>query len=234
MNMRLLLSSLAASAALCATGPIQQGFAATLNLSTGQDPSGTIYTTGGQIDANWTVDPYGPTDPAGTAETVFPSNADWYGGWLGNDSSSDWIARNANVTDNGPAPYTFFYRFTLANTTGASVSGSWAIDDQGTLNLNGHQIGSLGSGAWGALTPFSDSNTSDFVAGLNTLSITITNDDRFLEAGRLTGTLTGNLGSVPEPSSSLLLSGALGLAALLCSRRSVRIRLFSARSATNR
>src|ERR1700719_1465324 len=128
MNIRLTLFGLAAFAALCATGPIQQGFAATLNLSTGQNPSGTIYTTGGQIDANWTVDP-GSTDLAGTAQTVFPNNLDWFGGWLGNDSSSDWIARNANVQDNGPAPYTFFYRFTLANTTGASMSGSWAIDD---------------------------------------------------------------------------------------------------------
>jgi hypothetical protein len=192
-------------------------FADTVNLSTGQNSSGNIISSGGVIDANWTATVDATFDPSGTAQTVFPNNADWYGGWVPNNTSStgsDWIARNANVADNGPAPYSFFFTFDLADTTGASISGGWAIDDQGTLDLNGHQVSSLGSGAWGGLTAFSDSNASDFVTGLNTLEITITADDRFLEGVDLNGTLTGDVGAAPEPGTWLLMAGGLGLGAI--------------------
>lgn len=191
-------------------------FAGTINLSTGQDSTGAIYADGGETDANWTstVDP--TYDPTGAAQTVFPGNADWFGGWVANNSSSDWIARNASVTNNGPAPYSFDYTFNLADTTGASISGSWTIDDQGTLTLNGNLVSSLGNGEWGGLTAFSDSSASDFVTGLNTLEITISSDDEYLEGVDLTGTLNGDLATpgTPEPATWLLMAGGLGLGAL--------------------
>ena len=209
---------------LCTIPVVQQGFAGSLNLSTGQDSSGNIQ-AGGFADANWTVDPPGCTDPTCgtpvTAYTTDPSFADWYGGWLADNSSSDWITRNPNITNNGPADYTFYYSFDLADTTGALISGAWAIDDAGSLILNGNTISALGSGNWGSLSSFSDSNAGDFVAGGNTLEIEITSSDQFLEAVNLTGTLTGDLAgsSTPEPSTSLLLIGGLGFAAILYSRR---------------
>lgn len=189
-------------------------FADTLNLSTGQDSSGNIISSGGVTDANWTSTVDATYDPTGATQTVFPNNADWYGGWTPNTASSDWIARNPNVTDNGPAPYSFFFTFDLADTTGASVSGSWTIDDQGTLTLNGTQIGSLGNGNWGGLTAFSDSTASDFMAGLNTLEITMTSDDDYLEGVDLTGTLNGDIAAAPEPATWLLMAGGLGLGAI--------------------
>jgi hypothetical protein len=200
---------------LFATGAAQSGFGGSLNLSTGQDGSGGVWSTGGMTDAYWTATTDPTFDPSGAAQTVFPGDADWFGGWVPDNpvpGGSDWIGRNASVSDNGPAPYSFNYTFDLADTTGASISGGWAIDDQGTLALNGNVIGSLSPGAWGALTAFSDSNASDFNVGLNTLTITITEDDRFLEGVNLNGTLTGDLASgTPEPSSWFLLASALGV-----------------------
>jgi hypothetical protein len=171
------------------------------NVSTGLDSNNNVLTSGGLSDAHWTV-----TEQAGgsgAAQSVFPNNADWYGGWLANDSNSDWIARNANITNNGPAPYTFTTTFDLTgfNLSTVVLSGGFAADDAGTLNLNGTQISSVPDEAWGSLTSFSISGSSgDFVQGLNTLTITITDSDEFLEGVRLTGTVTG-AALVPEPAT---------------------------------
>ena len=51
------------------------------------------------------------------------------------------------------------------------------------------------------MTAFSDSTSTDFNQGLNTLEIEITNSDVFLEGVNRSGTLTGTqTGVVPEPS----------------------------------
>jgi hypothetical protein len=175
-------------------------------------PPNAVITTGGVTDAHWTATTDPTYDPTGIAQTVFPNNADWYSGWLANDSNSDWIARNANVTNNGPAPYSFTTTFSLTGVMLSTVvlSGGFAIDDVGTLSLNGIQISSVPSGDWGALTAFSVSGSSgDFVQGLNTLTLTITSDDEYLEGVRLTGTVTGSV--VPEPATiiSTLIGGVM-------------------------
>jgi len=130
------------------------GFAGTINLATGLDSSGNLIGSGGQNDANWTVQQIGGTGPA---QTVFPGNADWFGGWAPNGPNSDWIARDANNCCNGPAPYSFSRIFNLSSgdVSNVSISGSWAIDDQGTLSLNGNTIATLGNGQWGSLSAFS-------------------------------------------------------------------------------
>lgn len=220
------LSNILLVAVLCAAGAAPSGFAATLNLSTGQDGSGGIWASGDQPDAYWTVDPPGCTDPVTgscatpvTSYTVARGDADWYGYWLPNDSSSDWIARNPNITNNGPADYTFYFTFSLTDTTSASIAGGeFAADDAGEVILNGNILATVGQDGWGTLTPFTTA-TSDFTAGENTLEIVITSSDQYLEAVRLTGTISGDLGSpTPEPSLWLPLMGGLG--AMLLARKS--------------
>jgi hypothetical protein len=190
--------------------------AASINVATALDASNNLLTTGGALDAHWIVQEQ--AGGTGAAQVVVPSSADWGPTWVNDGPNSNWIARNANVTDNGPAPYTFSTTFNLtgSNLAQVSLAGSWTIDDGGTLNLNGNQIGSLSRGAWVTLNPFSVAAGSPFLnQGLNTLSITITDSDRGLEGVRLEGLVMGVAGAVPEPST-LVLGGTSLLISMGC------------------
>jgi hypothetical protein len=198
-------------------------FGGTLNLSTGLNASGGLLTTCGAADAHWTVTFQGVTAPAQV--DVAGCN---FGNWVANGPNSAWISHTV-AGDDGPAPYFFSTTFSLADTTGASLSGAWGIDDGGFISLNGIQLdANSGPGASSALTAVS--TNSGFVAGLNTLSITINLADRVIEGVRFEGSVTGNIGgpsSVPEPGSvSLVMTGAaLGLARLLKRTYAIRSHL---------
>ena len=177
---------------------------ATINLSTGLNSSNTLISANGAPDANWIVgEQAGGT---GAAEVVTSTGADFYSGWIGDGPNSDWIARNANITNNGPAPYTFTRTFDLTgyNLADVAISGAWTVDDGGTLNLNGHQIASLGSGNWGMLDSFSVPAGSPYLnQGLNTLTITITESDDYLEGVNLEGNVTATPVTINLSTSSL-------------------------------
>ena len=216
--LRHLLSCSASIALLCSgAGPVRAGMIA--NVSTGLDASNNVLTSGGLSDAHWTVSEL--AGGFGAPQSVFPGNADYFGGWVPNGPGSDWVARKANVASNGPAPYTFSTTFDLTGVNLATVSliGSWAIDDTGSLNLNGTQIGFLTAG-WATLTSFAVAPGSGlFVQGMNTLSITITDTDNYLEGVRLQGSVTTN--AVPEPAT-VISTTIGGLIALGFGRRARR------------
>ena len=200
-----------------AAGLLLSSFAAhadIIDVATGLDATNTLLASGGLADAHWMVN-------SAPAQSVYPNNADWYGGWLANGPASDWIALNANVTNNGPAPYTFSRTFDLTgyDVSTASLNGAWTIDDGGTISLNGNVLDSQGSGGWGSLHGISAAN-SLFLPGLNTLSITLTDSDQFLEAVRMEGSVNVSPAAVPEPGSVALLVG-LGItgAGFLARRR---------------
>ena len=80
------------------------------------------------------------------------------------------------------------------------------------MALNGHVIAALGDGNWGTLNSFSVAAGSGFFnQGTNTLVMTITDTDDFLEGVRMDGTLVGTASTVPEPGSlRFLVAGAIG------------------------
>ncbi len=147
----------------------------------------------------------------GPASIVTPSNADWFGGWIANSSSSSWVAPDPNVTNNGPATYTFNLNFNLTGynlSTVAFNGAAWTIDDAGSLSLNGCTLSTLPSGDWGSLHMFSLGGCT-FNQGANTLTATMTFDDQFLEGINLEGTITGTQSTTPEPSSLILFGTSL-------------------------
>jgi hypothetical protein len=90
------------SLTVCVVVVAGPGRADTINLATGLDAAGNLITTGGLPDAHWTVEQIG--GGTGPGQVVTPGNADWGPSWVANGPHSDWIARNANTWDQGPAP----------------------------------------------------------------------------------------------------------------------------------
>jgi hypothetical protein len=192
-----------------------------INLSTGLDASNNLINVNGQSDAHWTVDQ--STGGTAAAQVVTTDGADWgwpIGGWpdwewFSDGPNSDWIARNANLFSNGYAPYTFYRTFDLSgyDLASASISGFWAIDDDGELSLNGNVISSLSEPNpqnWNTLHSFDVSAGSSYLnQGLNTLAITMTYSDNGVEGVRLEGYVS----AVPEPSVFVALL-SMGVAVL--------------------
>ena len=199
-----------------------------INFATGQDSSGNIQLSGNSLDANWkesnAIDPKN----APNSYVVTPSNADWAtdlgaGGWFANGPHSSWIAPNPDHAY-GNGNYTLTYTFNLDGydlTTATFHNLMWAIDDNGIVQLNGHTEASLVSDIpspvdWGSFHAFSIP-VSDLVQTVNTLTITSTGSDNFLEAARLEGTLS--ISPIPEPETYAMLLAGLGLMGFIARRR---------------
>ena len=187
------------------------GNAANINLSTGLDALNNVILTGNTPDAHWTVDqPLGGIAPAKVVSASDPGGA--IPPWAANGPGSSWITINPNSIGNGSViPYTYYRTFNLtaADLVTASMSGTWGIDDGGELRLNGYLLSSSPAD-YSATTTFSVGTGSGFFnLGLNTLTITMTSSDDFLEAVRLEGFL------IPTPGAAAL----LGLGGVIAIRR---------------
>jgi hypothetical protein len=171
----------------------------------------------GQSDSNWTVT--GASVSTGPAVVISPANM--YGPWAADNASSSWVGA-CDCYDTPAFPYSFTESFNLTGYKLSSVhiSGTWFIDDDGTLSVNGHLIDTESdtfSGA-GFTVP-----TADLVSGLNNITITMTSDDRVLDGVRLqySSDTGGSRSGVPEPATWALMLVGVGMtgAALRMQRR---------------
>jgi hypothetical protein len=198
----------------------------TINFATGQDSNGNIQLTGNSLDANWkesnAVSPISPPN----SYVVAPNNADWGNppsglpGWFSNGPDSSWIAPNPNDA-HGNGNYTLTYTFNLAGydlNTASFNNLQWAIDDGGSVQLNGHTEASLPTpgDSWAAFHPLSIP-VSHLAQTINTLAITSIGSDTNIEAARLEGTLT--ISPIPEPETYAMLLAGLGLVGFITRRR---------------
>jgi uncharacterized repeat protein (TIGR03803 family) len=165
----------------------------TFDLATGQNKKGVLINSG--HDANWIVTQW---QQKGTnfklplhASVVMPGDADWYDEWVQDFTTypSRWIAPDPSCEYcNGDYTITYTFDLTGYNLATASFSNLyWAIDDQGSVQVNGTTVATNAN--FGVMSPFSIP-VSDLVPGVNTLTITSVGSDYNYEGARLEGQLT--------------------------------------------
>ncbi len=203
----------------------------------------TLYNTGHDNNhnplANGAIDPHytiiSSPDLAFPGPNAFSINNNALpiqSGWFGNNATSRWIGPRADGLDNAVGNYTYRTTFSLAgyNPASASISGRWAMDNTGVdILLNGVSKGISRPGEFNFFN-FSPQwiINSGFVQGSNTLDFIVfnmpTNPPPNPTGLRTEMTLTAS--PVPEPSSLLLIMGAI----VLGRNRLKKIELLSFRS----
>lgn len=182
--------------------------------STGLGANGAALAPGA-VDAHYTVTGGDLTD----APTYAAQNPTGFPGyWPQNDDLSGWITPALTGSDAANQPEFIFTYTTRFDLTGydivtARIDGRLAVDDSlRAVLLNGQDIGFTANG----YSSFKSlAITGGFVAGVNTLSFVVGNDN-----GGPTGLrveLASTLVPVPEPAAALLMAGGCGV--LLLRRR---------------
>jgi hypothetical protein len=172
-------------------------------FSTGVDAFG-VPLADGSVDPHYSVAPGGGPFAIGNPSGV---------GWVGNTLSSSWISPATNTLGGG-GPFTYHTSFSLAglNPGTAVITGSLAIDDEGSIFLNGVDVFdsvSTFSAPWSFFQTFTIS--SGFIAGINTLDIVVPNDIETADDGPTGLQLNLSGTAIPEPASLGLLALALGV-----------------------
>jgi hypothetical protein len=209
MNIRLLLAGAAmATTSLTAAGA--QAATITGLFSTGVDASGNVLAEGAS-EQHYTVD--------GLNAPFLYNNPNYIG-----QPGAAFIAVQADGGYTNPVnTYSLTFDLTGLNAATAQISGNFEADNFATVFLNGNQIAQDDQATvfsnFQSPTPFSAA--SGFVAGLNTLTFTVT--DTGPPSALLVSDLTGTASAVPEPASwAMMLVGFGGLGVAMRTRRTRR------------
>jgi hypothetical protein len=197
-------------------------------FNTGVDASGNPL-AGGSLDPHWTI----ISGPGITSPTPAVVLSNQEVGTYAQSSDSRWVWANASGVAGINAPYTFRLSFDLTglNPNTATISGSWGVDNDGSILLNGSTP--TGSGALtldggavsGNFNSFHNFQiTGGFVSGINTLDFSATDLGVIggLNVNHLVG--TASTSAVPEPSSMVMLATA-AITVAACSWRRGKRRL---------
>ena len=166
------LVKILAIGATCICAGALSSFATTLTVfGTGVGSNGLVL-PGGSSDPHYTVS--GPGVVGTQQAVVYSPSSQWFQ-WVPNDANSAWIGFKDSSDTSPHGTYTFTTTFNLTgfNPSTASLTRRWAMDQSGSLFLNGTLEQSVPDGNWNAgnnpnLTSFTIS--SGFVAGTNTLT----------------------------------------------------------------
>lgn len=187
--------------------------------------TGTDATGAALVGASGTVDPHYQivASTAGgfvgqQARTFFNVN------YIANDADSRWVSLSgAGTPGNTTSTYRLTFDLTGLDPLTASVSGSWAVDNQGSIRLNGAVTGYQLTGVtvlnFNRLYNFT--LNSGFVTGLNTLDFEVIDNGQptALRVDNLTGTANPLRGGVPEPSTWALMISGFGMVGAFVRRR---------------
>jgi PEP-CTERM motif len=173
------------------------GFLAALGAATGAEASVALFNTGVVGPDTGAIDPNYALIGGGQAITYFNP------AYFGDGSTSRWVSLSSTGTPGG-STLTFETTF-LADSTDL-VSGSWGVDNFGSIVVNGTTVAQLfGTDVnnFNQLHPF----TFSPVVGLNTLDVVVT------DTGEPTAfRIDGFAGAVPEPSTwAMMILGFVGL-----------------------
>lgn len=138
--------------------------------NTGVDAFGAVLPAGA-IDPHWVLSsvPAGVPAPAGYVQGTIPPT------WVAHTTDSRWIAPQGQFGPAGQYRYDLMFDLSAFDESTASLTGRWAADNSAQLLLNGVPA-AIHSGGTGAFSFFDFINlNSGFVAGLNTLSVVVTN-----------------------------------------------------------
>jgi hypothetical protein len=190
-------------------------------FGTGVDSSNNTL-SGGSTDPHFQVS--GPGTSSNFIQAIVYSNANLWSQWVPNDAHSAWIGWVDNGTPGNYGTYDYRTTFNLTgyNPATAVLTGQWAADQFGSINLNGNSTGvSVPDGNWNSanapnLTSFTIS--TGFVSGVNTLDFIVNMADGF--DGLRVRNLQITASAVPEPTSLTMLGlGAIGMLRLARRRR---------------
>lgn len=184
--------------------------------STGVDDDGILLTPG-TIDPHYSV----ISAPAGTGSDVLTQLKLPF--WKGPPAGSNWVS----VVDDGstgipPGDYVFrtTFEITAADPSQVVLTGSWMVDNEAEIFLNGQSTGvsiPFGLAAHQEIHDFviNDSN-ANFLSGTNTLELRWNNTPPGNSPGGIAMNISGSV--VPEPSSFAFL-GLIGLAGAVSYRQ---------------
>jgi hypothetical protein len=188
-------------------------------FNTGVDGTGALLPLGAS-DPNWSL-VAGPGITSATPAIVLTTQSPF--GLYATSPNSQWVWAQADGS--GLGPYTFQLTFDLTglDLSTVMISGSWGIDNNGYISLNGSTTGigtgalSLSGSSFSNFQTFNDFTLDNgFVSGVNTLDFVVTNDPGGtggLNVTNLVATGSPELSTTPEPSSLAL--GSIGAFILL-------------------
>jgi hypothetical protein len=197
--------------------PIVASAASITVHNTGVDSSVSLVASGQQT-AFWELRsaPAGATEAPGSNPFAFTHFA-----YASNTATSQWVApaNSGNASVAGVYTYALTVDLTGLDPATAVITGFFATDNEGAISVNGAPpAATLGFEAFDTLSPFTLS--SGFVAGLNTIEVSVNNAGnptafhvQFTSA--VADPATSN--PIPEPGSLVLLGS--GLFAAMARRR---------------